>query len=92
MDEVVDGGTEWPDETDESAFLADAAARGEEPTPVAAPKTAPVVGEKLPSLDEVVARVPAPLRALLDDLFRAKFTMVRRYPAEAPRIDPPGAN
>ena len=42
----------------------------------------PVAGEKLPPLDQVVAKVPAPVLALLDDLFRAKFTMVRRYPAE----------
>ena len=39
-------------------------------------------GEKLPSLDETVGRVPAPVLALLDDLFRAKFTSVRRYSAE----------
>lgn len=36
-------------------------------------------GEKLPSLEEMVARVPADVVALLDDLFRAKFTGVRRY-------------
>jgi hypothetical protein len=41
-----------------------------------------VAGERLPALDEVVARVPAPVLALLDDLFRAKFTTVRRYAAE----------
>lgn len=89
---MVDGGSDWPDETDESAFLADAAARGEAPTPVAAAAAVPVAGEKLPSLDEVVARVPAPVRALLDDLFRAKFTMVRRYPAETPPSERPGPN
>jgi hypothetical protein len=36
--------------------------------------------EKLPALDELVARVPANVAELLDDLFRAKFTAVRRYP------------
>jgi hypothetical protein len=30
-------------------------------------------------LEELVARVPADLRAVLDDLFRAKFTGVRRF-------------
>jgi len=47
----------------------------------------PVVGENLPSLDDVVRRVPAPVLALIDDLFRAKFTTVRRYSAEPPPPD-----
>jgi hypothetical protein len=37
--------------------------------------------EKLPPLEQLVAQVPAPLRDLLDDLFRAKFTGVRRFAA-----------
>jgi hypothetical protein len=32
----------------------------------------------LPALDGLVARVPAEIRHALDDLFRAKFTAVRR--------------
>jgi hypothetical protein len=44
----------------------------------------PVRTEKLPALDELVARVPANVAALLDDLFRAKFTAVRRYPEAQP--------
>lgn len=46
-----------------------------------------MVGENLPSLDDVVRRVPAPVLALIDDLFRAKFTTVRRYSAEPPPPD-----
>jgi hypothetical protein len=37
-----------------------------------------VIGDKLPALEELVARVPPPVLAILDDLFRAKFTGVRR--------------
>lgn len=32
----------------------------------------------LPKLDELVNRIPAETRELLDELFRAKFTTVRR--------------
>ncbi len=53
-----------------------------------------VVGDKLPPLDELVARVPAGVLGLLDDLFRAKFTGVRKFavppPEAAPRQDAPG--
>ncbi|MFY9922922.1 MAG: hypothetical protein WCA95_14235 [Opitutaceae bacterium] len=76
---MPDGEGDWPDETDESSFLSDAAARGETPAPARDRNAAPVVGEKLPALDDLVARVPAPVLGLLDDLFRAKFTTVRRY-------------
>jgi hypothetical protein len=63
----------WPTEADEAAFQAEAG-----------PALPPAVGREeappraLPALDELVARVPAETRAALDDLFRAKFTAVRR--------------
>jgi hypothetical protein len=44
-----------------------------------------VVGEKLPALDELVAKVPENVRGILDDLFRAKFTGVRKF---APAVVP----
>jgi hypothetical protein len=53
--------------------------RGETPSPVAA---APRPDGSLPPLEALVGRVPAHLAGLLDDLFRAKFTGVRRFPAE----------
>ena len=37
----------------------------------------------LPPLDELVRRIPADVRGLLDDLFRAKFTAVKRMPSKA---------
>lgn len=75
----------WPGEDDEASFLADRRA-GDEAPPALPPglsAEAPEAAEDLPSLDALVARVPAPLRAALDDLFRAKFTRARRLPASA---------
>jgi hypothetical protein len=72
----------WPTEADEAAFQAEARAQ-------AGPALLAVVGKEeappprnLPALDELVARVPAEARAALDDLFRAKFTAVRRVSAK----------
>lgn len=77
----------WPtDEAGESSFLADARNRGESLVPLrsAMPKeeaeadTAP-----LPPLDDLVQRIPAEVRDLLEELYRVKFTTVRRVPAKA---------
>ena len=38
---------------------------------------------KLPPLDDLVANLPAETRQLLDELFRARFTAVRRVLAKA---------
>jgi hypothetical protein len=46
------------------------------------------VGDKLPPLDELVARVPADVLGLLDDLFRAKFTGVRKFAVPPPEAAP----
>jgi hypothetical protein len=73
---------EWPDAADESSFLSEARFRGEAPAPVSTRSPVPVLGENLPPLEELVSRVPAGVRGVLDELFRAKFTAVRRY-AEA---------
>ena len=80
-----EAGVSWPDDTAESSYLAEARERGEM-TATAAPK----VEEKedadpkaLPSLDELVERIPPGVREVLDDLFRAKFTKVRRIPRSA---------
>jgi hypothetical protein len=76
--------SEWPDESDESQFLSAAAGAVGSPGPQAGRPAAPAAGEGLPPLDELVARVPAEIRAVLDDLFRARFTGVRRFaPARA---------
>ncbi|HWA85252.1 MAG TPA: hypothetical protein VG710_03430 [Opitutus sp.] len=47
----------------------------------------------LPSVDELVRQVPAEARALLEELFRANFTTVRRVPPSALKsADAPGAS
>jgi hypothetical protein len=81
--EEGDSALEWPDDTEESAFLAESAARGEVPAAPADRVAVPVIGERLPSLEELLAKVPPGVTGLLDDLFRAKFTGVRRYPEGA---------
>jgi hypothetical protein len=79
--------TNWPDETMESAFRAEALDRGEAVTiarlPVESDEetgTAP-----LPPLDDLVKRIPPHVRETLDDLFRARFVAVRRVPERALR-------
>lgn len=82
----------WNDEAAESAFRAEARERGE---PVRASRSAiELVDENnsedrknLPSLDELVKRLSPEVRETLDDLFRAKFTTVRRMPVKA--LKPP---
>jgi hypothetical protein len=73
----------WPDEAAEAAFIAETRGRGE-PAPVA---TAEAVEEAdarpLPTLDELVNRIPSETRELLDELFRVKFTVVRHVPRKA---------
>ena len=74
----------WPSEAEEAAFLADQRAQGAaapvQPTAAAGEETD---SQPLPPLAELVQRIPAETRAVLDDLFRAKFTSVRRVPAKA---------
>ena len=51
---------------------------------VAAPRAAAAETEvpaRLPSVDELVERIPQPVRDALEELFRARFTSVRRLPA-----------
>jgi hypothetical protein len=66
----------WPGMADEASFLADQ--RGQGIVPPAGPTNEPTDLSPLPSLEELVQRIPAEARAALDDLFRAKFTGVRR--------------
>jgi hypothetical protein len=66
----------WPGMADEASFLADQ--RGQGIVPPAVPANEPTDLSPLPSLEELVQRIPAEARAALDDLFRAKFTGVRR--------------
>lgn len=74
----------WPDEAAEAAFLAEARNRGDLPGPAQPAADAPPEAEApLPSLDELVPRIPPTVREALDELFRAKFVRVVRVPPEA---------
>jgi hypothetical protein len=80
----------WPDDSAEEAFLAgrrppDDGAEAVEPAAPGPPPGEPAGNgrEDLPPLDDLVGRVPPGARAVLDELFRAKFTAVRRVPKES---------
>jgi hypothetical protein len=83
----------WPtDEGAEASFLPDARERGETEVPLAAVAAEPSAKEEseaelgaLPPLDELVQRIPAEVRDALEELYRVKFTAVRRVPAQALR-------
>jgi hypothetical protein len=82
----------WPDDSAESAMLTEVRARDTssatigQGNPAASSPPAAVADQKsLPPLDPLVARLPAEVRAVLDELFRAKFTAVRRVPEKALR-------
>jgi hypothetical protein len=72
----TDDSAPWPTEADETAFRAGA-------PPAALPAIVAREEAPLPPLDDLVARIPEEVRHTLDDLFRAKFTAVRRvYPKQ----------
>jgi hypothetical protein len=75
----------WPDVAAEAEFLAGARERGE---PVVAAKPKPDDNDEtsspsLPALDDLVQRIPAEVRDVLEDLFRARFVTVKRVPKKA---------
>jgi hypothetical protein len=75
----VDETAPWPGMADEASFLADQRGQGIVPlVATAGSANEPTDLSPLPSLEELVQRIPAEARAALDDLFRAKFTGVRR--------------
>lgn len=78
-------GASWPDESVESAFLAEARDRGE---PIAPARAKEDIADEtdakaLPPLNELVNRIPADVREALEDLFRARFVTVKRVPKRA---------
>ena len=75
----------WPDAALESAYMAEAAARGETPQPVKAGVAFTEETETLPlpALEDLVRRIPPEVRETLDDLFRARFVRVTRVPGKA---------
>ena len=73
----------WPDDAAESVFLSESRAKRETPvseSPASVLEDA-ADAKPLPSLDDLVQKIPEESRELLDELFRAKFTKVRRVKA-----------
>lgn len=79
-----DDGAPLPDAAAEAAMLSELRSRGETATGVSARDLArreeAADPRTLPPLDDLVARVPAPVREKLDELFRARFVTVKKMP------------
>jgi len=78
-------GAVWPDDSAESSFLADLRERAEPPstTPDAEVIAEDSDAKALPPLDDLVQRIPAAVREVLDELFRARFVTVKRVPKKS---------
>lgn len=76
---------DWPDDSAESAFRAEAKERGEAVVPArpVEEEAEPADTKPLPALNDLVSRIPAEVRDALEDLFRARFVAVKRVPAKA---------
>jgi hypothetical protein len=84
---VEDGAPVGPSEGEESAFLAEQRAQGDVAPVAGSPAEADDEDAKepgeLPPLDDLVNRIPAETRQLMDELFRARFVTVKRVPKSA---------
>ena len=79
-----EAGVSWPDEAAEASFRSEARERGEPVVSVKSRETADEAdAQALPPLDELVERIPTEVREVLEELFRARFTTVRRIPRQA---------
>ncbi|MBI5425579.1 MAG: hypothetical protein HZA32_15985 [Opitutae bacterium] len=82
---VDDGAPVGPADGEEAAFIAEQREQGFI-APAATPAAAvaePDDKSPLPPLDDLVNRIPAATRELMDELFRAKFITVKRVPRSA---------
>ena len=82
-------GPVWPSEAAETAFLGEEKSEGRG-APRAGVQTLRQAAEQaeaalgpLPSVDALIARIPAKARETLEDLFRPKFTGVKRVSKES---------
>jgi hypothetical protein len=80
LDRAPDAGAPIGPAADEEAALL---ATQREVAPEAVPLVPREEPTALPPLEALVARIPPVVRDTLDDLFRAKFTAVRRVPPSA---------
>jgi hypothetical protein len=74
----------WPSEAEEASFLSRSSGNAEEiqtqahDLPVMPQEVEEVNNEPMPSLQELINRIPAPLRDSLEELFRARYNRVTR--------------
>jgi hypothetical protein len=84
---IDDGAPVGPSEGEEASFLAEQRIASGVALPPArdagADRGEDEPAGSLPPLEDLVSRIPAPTRALLDELFRAKFVTVKRVPKSA---------
>ncbi|MBL9214347.1 MAG: hypothetical protein JNG83_02605 [Opitutaceae bacterium] len=78
-----DGAPVGPTAEEESAFLAEQRLDGAVPVAAPAAGADEENGAPLPPMDELVNRIPAPVREAMEELFRARFVTVRRLPKSA---------
>ena len=82
--DVGDSTNVWPDAAAEEIFLKESGNQNAGAVPARATEAMEETdGQNLPPLDELVKRIPANVREALDDLFRVKYTTVRRVPKKA---------
>jgi hypothetical protein len=67
-----------PGEAEEAAFLAGSGGTDEPVFPAETAAVQPEPSDELPPLDDLVRRIPPGVRAALDEMFRARFTGVKR--------------
>ena len=74
-----------PSDEEEASFLSEQSFQEAASAPLsvaAGPEPEALIGP-LPALEDLVKRIPAPARELMDELFRAKFVSVKRVPKAA---------
>lgn len=74
-----------PSPEEEASFLSEQSFQEAASAPLsvaAGPEAEAPIGP-LPALEDLVKRIPAPARELMDELFRAKFVNVKRVPKAA---------
>lgn len=81
---------QWPDDAAESAFRAEARDRGEtvKPNRSTVEHVEDTADTKaLPRLEDMVEKIPAEVRDVLEDLFRAKFVRVQKIPKRLLKVE-----
>jgi hypothetical protein len=71
-----------PSSEEEAAFLAQERESGAATIPEV-PAESPEQKGNLPPMEDLVKRIPAPTRELMEELFRARFVTVKRVPKSA---------